>query len=215
MKKLILIIILSIFAIGYLCSQDVIIKKNGDKISCKVTGVDSANVYLTIILNKKEIKTFVDKHEIKSIIYARDLTIDTTSDSIMSEKKGAGYRYYLKGKVLSLEQLSVTLKSNPQAYVKIEKAKGSKSFANILAYAGGFMIGFPIGTAIAGGKPNWTLAGIGEGCILIMIPVLHSAENQTKQAVDIYNGGLKSTAIIRKDLRFGLTNNGIGLYIRF
>lgn len=30
----------------------------------------------------------------------------------------------------------------------------------ILSYAGGFMIGWPIGTAIGGGKPAWALAGI-------------------------------------------------------
>ena len=35
---------------------------------------------------------------------------------------------------------------------------------------GGFLIGWPLGTALAGGDPNWTLAAIGAGCVAIAIP---------------------------------------------
>jgi hypothetical protein len=43
--------------------------------------------------------------------------------------------------------------------------------AYILAYSGGFMVGYTLGTAIAGGDPNWGVAGIGAGLIVVAVPL--------------------------------------------
>lgn len=42
---------------------------------------------------------------------------------------------------------------------------------NVFAFIGGGLIGWPIGTLIGGGEPEWILAGIGAGCIAIGIPL--------------------------------------------
>ena len=60
----------------------------------------------------------------------------------------------------------------------------------ILSYAGGFMIGWPIGTAIGGGKPAWALAGIGGGLVAVAIPLSISSNKKMETAVRQYNAGL-------------------------
>jgi hypothetical protein len=78
------------------------------------------------------------------------------------------------------------------------------------------MVGWPIGAAMAGGEPNWTMAGIGAGLIIISIPISLKFNKQAKQAVDIYNGGLQSSSLRTKsELRFLMTGNGLGLTFRF
>lgn len=42
---------------------------------------------------------------------------------------------------------------------------------NVFAFVGGGLIGWPVGTLIGGGEPEWILAGIGAGCIAIGIPL--------------------------------------------
>lgn len=60
---------------------------------------------------------------------------------------------------------------NQDAYVLMDKVKTRTTVVSVFSYAGGFMIGWPIGTAIAGGDPNWSLAGVGAGLItLAFIP---------------------------------------------
>lgn len=66
-KTLLLCIFSSIFIVAF--SQDFITKINGEKIKCKVTKVDSINVYLTLKINGEKRNTFINKNEIQSISY--------------------------------------------------------------------------------------------------------------------------------------------------
>jgi len=45
-------------------------------------------------------------------------------------------------------QLVNTMKINEQAYMQIKSAQSTYTMAMILSYAGGFMVGWPLGTAI-------------------------------------------------------------------
>jgi hypothetical protein len=86
----------------------------------------------------------------------------------------------------------------------------------MLSCAGGFMVGWPIGTAIGGGDPEWAMAGIGAGLIVIAIPISSKFNKQAKLAVDTYNGGLPSSSFWDKnELRVSVTGSGIGLALRF
>ena len=78
------------------------------------------------------------------------------------------------------------------------------------------MIGWPIGTAIGGGKPNWVLAGIGAGLIVIDIPLVKSAEKKLKKAVDTYNSGLSPKPHSQSyDVHLGIVPAGLALVINF
>lgn len=86
----------------------------------------------------------------------------------------------------------------------------------ILGYAGGFMIGWPLGTAIGGGEPNWALAGIGAGLVVLSIPLSSSAKKKTIKAIELYNQGLvPKKEIETMSFQFQGTSNGFGLIMKF
>lgn len=140
----------------------------------------------------------------------------TVTDSISMKKVFGGYLFYQGEKRLNMNQLVKAVKPNEQAYKQIKSAQSTNTFASIIGFAGGFMVGWPIGTSIGGGEPNWTMAGIGAGLMVVSIPISQKFNKQAKQAVDIYNGGLLTSSFWNKsELRFSMTGNGVGLTLRF
>jgi hypothetical protein len=60
--------------------------------------------------------------------------------------------------------------------------------------AGGALVGWPIGQALAGeDKPLWVLAGAGGGLIAVSIPFSVAASNNLVNAVDAHNAGVGAT----------------------
>jgi hypothetical protein len=94
-------------------------------------------------------------------------------------------------------------------------AKGIGLMANLFAASGGFLIGWPIGTAIGGGDPNWILAGVGAGLAAIGITISTGAGKKIKQAVEIYNQGVGSSSMRIKEIKISMINGGFGLSLRF
>ncbi len=140
----------------------------------------------------------------------------TVTDSISMKKAFGGYKFYQGEKRLNMNQLVNAIKPNEQAYNQIKTAQSSYALASIIGFAGGFMVGWPIGTAIGGGEPNWIMAGIGAGLIVVSIPISQKFNRQAKQAVDTYNGGLQTSSFWdKRELRFSMTGNGIGFTLRF
>ena len=138
------------------------------------------------------------------------------TESITMKKVFGGYQFYQGDKRLNMNQLLNTMKPNEQAYKEIKSAQSTYAIATVFAGAGGFMVGWPIGTAIGGGDPNWTLAGIGAGLIVVSIPISQKFNKQAKKAVDTYNGGSTTGLLLNKsELRFSMTGYGVGLMLRF
>lgn len=108
-------------------------------------------------------------------------------DSVEMKKAFGSYQFYHEGRQLKMKQLEELLKSNEQAYQQLRSSRSSRTISTILGFAGGFMIGWPLGTAIAGGEPNWALAGVGAGVVAVSIPISASANKKMKKAVSIYN----------------------------
>jgi len=135
---------------------------------------------------------------------------------ISATKVSGGYRFEQNGKPLTLKSMETIMKDDAKAFDYLEKAKTSSTIANILGYTGGFLIGYPLGTAIGGGKPVWALAGIGCGLVAIAIPLGSQAGRNFKTAVDIYNSNQRNLSFNRKcDLQLGITGNGLSLKLRF
>jgi hypothetical protein len=140
----------------------------------------------------------------------------TPSDSITIKKVFGGYTFFQGEKRLNMTQLVNTLKPNEQAYTQIKSAQSNYIFGAILGGVGGFMVGYPLGTALAGGEPNWTMAGIGAGLVIISIPVSIQSGKKAKQAVETFNNGLMtSTFWDNSELKVSLTGYGVGLTLRF
>ena len=140
----------------------------------------------------------------------------TTTDSISMKKVFGGYQFYQGEQMLNMNQLVNLMKPNDLAYRQIKSAQASFTLAAIMSGVGGFMVGWPIGTALGGGEPNWTLAGVGAGLILVSIPISQSFNKKAKQAVELYNAGLQTSSFWdKKELNLSLTGNGIGLTLKF
>jgi hypothetical protein len=136
------------------------------------------------------------------------------SDSI-EVKKNLGTMFRQNGQNLTPKQLLVITKSNPDAYKEMKIAKANSDIGSVFGYAGGFLIGYPVGTAIGGGKPNWALAGIGAGLVVVSIPFSIAYSKHAKNAVKIYNNGLNQTGFHNVEFNLGLTCNGIGFKMTF
>jgi hypothetical protein len=135
---------------------------------------------------------------------------------ITTKKSFGGTQFFLDGNRLTMPQLVKTMENNPEAYKQITSARSTNTFAAILSGAGGFMIGYPLGTALAGGYPNWLLAGIGAGLVVVSIPIAQKFNRQAQTAVDLYNQGLNGVSGYAKpEIYFGATDNGIGFRLYF
>lgn len=146
------------------------------------------------------------------ILVTTPIIAQTTNDSINIEKK----TYIYKGDKLTMKDLAEVVKSNPEAHSEIKIARSNATGANVFSYIGGFMIGWPLGTAIGGGDPNWTIAGIGIGLALVSIPFSLKSVKHTRNAVDIYNRDLNKTGRVKKtEYHLHFTGNNLGIRFLF
>lgn len=140
----------------------------------------------------------------------------TATEPILVKRTFGGYQYHQGEKTLNVNQLASTMKPNEEAFRQIQSAKSAYTMAMISSYAGGFLVGWPLGTAIGGGEPNWTMAAIGAGLIGVAIPFSQRYNKKAKLAVDIYNGALPVSSLQEEiEWKLSMTANGIGLSLRF
>ncbi|MFC2128488.1 hypothetical protein ACFLRR_01305 [Bacteroidota bacterium] len=138
------------------------------------------------------------------------------NDSITMKKVFGGYQFYQNNRRLNISQLSKTMLSNKQAYKEITDARSAYTLASGVSVASGFMIGYPIGTYIAGGDPEWALAGLGLGLLIVSYQFNKNFQKKARIAVDTYNNGLNTSSKPRNYfLNLEFTGNRIGLCLRF
>src|SRR5580765_2703743 len=101
--------------------------------------------------------------------------------------------------------------NSPEAFEEMKKAKTNRAFSNVLGAIGGALVGFPVGQAIGGGDPNWTLAAVGGGLIAVSIPFAIAYKKHAGKAVSIYNAKNYKTSF----LEFELSPAGMNLVFRF
>jgi len=130
-------------------------------------------------------------------------------------KKGFGTVFMHKGKRLTTRQLSDRVKENPEAFKLMSKAKSNQAIGSVFGFAGGFLVGWPLGTAIGGGDPNWTLAAVGAGLIGVSIPFNAAYNKHATNAVHIYNEGLRKTSSRKVQFNMGVSYNRVGLKMNF
>lgn len=134
--------------------------------------------------------------------------------SIQVKKAAIGTSFLQNEEKLSPRQLLEITRYNQSAYEEMKRAKGNYDASTVLGAIGGFLVGWPLGTAIAGGDPNWTMAGIGAGFIGVSIPFTALYTKQAKNAVDIHNQEVRRISHNNFDLGIGITGNGFGLRLK-
>ncbi len=127
---------------------------------------------------------------------------------------GVHYEYQKDTAIFSVspKQVKMILMDNPLALAEFKKAKTNYSIAGILGFMGGVMVAFPVGTAIAGGEPEWGLAIGGVALILATIPFTTAFRYHSLEAVDRYNE--KHTAF-RPQVKYYFSGLGMRLVVKF
>ena len=115
----------------------------------------------------------------------------TTQDAIEIRKAWGGLLLFQHGNQLSLNKAAKAMEFSPIAYKEMKSAKTSNQLATIMGLAGGILVGLPIGSAIAGEKPNWALAGVGVGIVVATIPLNRKIKKRVYNAVEIFNNDLQ------------------------
>lgn len=158
----------------------------------------------------------------KSLILFAALFILNASQAFAQQETGRievkenfGTTFSQDGKKLTPKQLLDITMVNEDAYEKMKMAKINNDWGTVFGFAGGFLVGWPLGTAIAGGGPNWALAGVGAGLLVVSIPFSSAFKKHAKNAVDIYNAGVGQTGLRKYDYKVELTSTGLGLRMMF
>lgn len=125
-----------------------------------------------------------------------------------------GYKFTKNEEHLTWKELLNTTESNVEAYNFIKKAKTNNTVSSVISFAGGFLIGIPIGQSIGKDDPNWNLAYVGGGLAVVSLPFALRALSSAKNGVVTYNESLKSTYHNQFKPEFKITTSGNGLGLR-
>ena len=140
-----------------------------------------------------------------SVFFLMAFNCAVKAQEITMYKTFGGVRFERDSLVLSPKQVMDILREKPLAFEEFKKAKANYNVGGVLGFTGGLLIGFPVGTAIAGGKPEWGLAAGGAALILGSIPFNRIFKARALNALDIYNGRVPSSRI-KTDLYYGGTS---------
>ncbi len=134
-------------------------------------------------------------------------------DSILVSKSKNEYFYH--GRQLSFNEMKPMMKDNPEAYANISKANSRAVVGNVMVFAGAFMVGYTLGTAIRGGDPSVPVVLGGLGVMLGSWPVFSSAHKKANHAVNLYNSEIYPEPDKPKPVQLGFSPNGMCLQYRF
>lgn len=141
------------------------------------------------------------------------LSVATISQAqtITMYKTFGGVRFERDSLVISAKQTHTIISEDPIAFEQFSKARAHSAVASVLGFAGGILIGFPVGTALAGGDPEWGLALGGAALIGISIPFNRAFQKHAQSALDSYNGKKSSRLSYETEVFWAGTGAGIRL----
>ncbi len=177
--------------------------------------MELAFTFLNFIVNQNQTKMKSILLMIAGILLSAQL-FSQTCDTIVIQKNRSHYQFYQNDELLTPKKMRHLMQDDAEAMKYLSRANANYSGAMIFAYAGGFLIGWPLGTALGGGEPEWGLAAAGGGLLLLTIPLATGFKKNTLKAVEIYNKNriTKSDEVAWK-LTTGMTACGPGIILQF
>ena len=156
------------------------------------------------------------KQLILSIVFIVTTFFSVHAQKIEMKKVFGGYQFTQQGANLTLNQMQELMKNNQEAFDLVKSAKSNQTWVMILGTAGGALIGFPIGTAIGGGEPEWALAGVGAALIVATIPIIKGFNKKTSKAVELYNAGFTSVGYqFQPEINLNFKGTSLGITMNF
>lgn len=132
------------------------------------------------------------------------------SKSITLYKTFGGVRFERDSLILSPKQVQYILEEDAMALSLFKKARTNSATASVLGFAGGVLVGIPVGTALLGGDPEWGLALGGAALIGVSIPFNRLFLKQAQQAIDRHNQQI-GAAKLKPELFWAGSQAGIRL----
>ncbi len=120
-------------------------------------------------------------------------------------------RFEMDTLTLSAKQVSGILKENAVAYEEFKKARLNSGLGGVVGFGGAILIAIPVVTVLAGGKPEWALAGVGGALVIASIPLDKAYRRHAQNALDEYNRNFAA----RIHSRLYLSATGAQRVIRF
>ncbi len=126
-------------------------------------------------------------------------------------------QFYQNGQKYKMGALVKLMKPNYKAVEFMEKARANNTFSQIFLFTGAALVGYPVGTSIGGGDPNWTLALAGVGLMALSVPFLTATNKNSRKAVEHYNEGIGTSknTTFNHSVKFAFTGNGFSLALQF
>jgi hypothetical protein len=134
-------------------------------------------------------------------------------NDIHMDKNFWSIKFFQGTRLLRPKEVLHIMESNEAAHAAFKKAMGNYNASMVFSFAGGFLVGWPVGTAIAGGDPQWGLAAAGVGLILVSIPFTSGFTKNANIAIDIYNKD--SAKSYSPKLYIGFRGAGVGATLKF
>jgi len=150
------------------------------------------------------------------LLFCASICLNVRAQKIESKKSFGGTIYTYDGQRLNASSLGIIMKDDVRATSHWKKARSNSTGDGIFDAIGGGLIGFPLGTAMGGGDPNWTLAGAGVAVFLVGIPFNVASKKHMANAVNKYNENHSSTSPSNKKVEWAVigNTNGIGIAIQ-
>lgn len=132
-----------------------------------------------------------------------------TAQELTMYKTFGGVRFEYDSTIVSPRQVSEILSIDPVAEDDFKKARMNSGVAGVLGFAGGFLLAFPLGTAVAGGVPEWGLAAGGAVLLLASLPFNRTFKIRAGTALDHYNKGRSTSRLSTPEVNV----TGLGLRV--
>ena len=152
-----------------------------------------------------------------TLIISLSVCSQSNNDSIKKVSHGMLHYFEQNGHVLTYGKMTTLMKGNVEATNYLNRAKTSNALSILPGVGGGFCVAYPLAKALSGQKANWTQFAIGCGLIAVYIPIVISTNRNVNKAVDAYNKNkvVSNNTENNYDLRLGLSQNGLGMTLRF
>jgi len=139
------------------------------------------------------------------------------SDSIYIKRDAMGvFHYFHNSKEIKLKNVAYKLQDNTEAYKKIHSAQINSLFSQLFKTVGLGMIFYQSFKYILNDNPNWDMAGYGVGVFALSVPFSIISHKKARRGIGIYNSQLNNKPEQpTTQLRFGATENGIGIKVIF
>jgi hypothetical protein len=136
------------------------------------------------------------------------------SDSIQIKRR-FGTVYQLDGKTIGPYRILQVVKTDPAAYRQMKTAIIYYDMSSAFAGISGCFMGDFAASITFEHDPNWTMAAISAGMLLVAIPLSIGYDSHARSAVGLYNSSLRYYPGKKTEMKFACTSNGLTVRLIF